>query len=83
MLSVAVGASAVGCAVSRARPPSPGARRAEAWCGTPYPSWAYFLKWDELEARGDRGFSRAVGGRIVQQRGVVDLLVSPREGHNL
>ena len=24
-----------------------GVQRAAAWCGEPFPQWAYFLQWDE------------------------------------
>jgi hypothetical protein len=28
----------------------PSAQQAQAWCGDPVPSWAYYLKWDENPA---------------------------------
>ena len=64
---------------------------ASAWCGEKYPSWAYFLKWDEtsvpFEWDGQKGevYCRVVGDKQRESKtGVPPVLLvgNPGLGHD-
>ena len=60
---------------------------ASAWCGEKYPSWAYFLKWDEttvpFEWDGQKGevYCRVVGDKLRESKtGVPPVLLVGNPG---